>query len=96
MTPNLGLLRRSSSSRYSISYNDSIVFVGKANGADEMASPLLNDSEANYYSKEDIGRISREQSVYSAAKTSFAGELPVGHGCSFTQTVFNGNNENNT
>ncbi|KAI4381547.1 hypothetical protein MLD38_007612 [Melastoma candidum] len=87
LTPNFGALRRSSSSRNSISYNDGF---SKANGADDLAYPLINDSVVNY-SKEEIGRISREQSAYSA-KTSFAEELPIGHGCSFTQTVFNGVN----
>lgn len=57
-------------------------------------SPLLSDYE-RIYQKEDLDRILRAQSSLSA-KTSLpkqpTGELPIGHGCSLTQTVFNGVN----
>ena len=55
-------------------------------------SPLLSDYE-RIYQKEDLDRILRAQSSLSA-KTSLpkqpTGELSIGHGCSLTQTVFNG------
>lgn len=57
-------------------------------------SPLLSDYE-RIYQKEDLDGILRAQSSLSA-KTSLpkqpTGELPIGHGCSLTQTVFNGVN----
>lgn len=57
-------------------------------------SPLLSDYERSYQ-KQDLDRISRAQSSLSE-KASFhmqaTGELPIGHGCSLTQTVFNGIN----
>lgn len=57
-------------------------------------SPLLSDYE-RIYQKEDLDRILRAQSSLSA-KTSLpkqpTGELPIGLGCSLTQTVFNGVN----
>ena len=53
-------------------------------------SPLLTE-ESKHPREEYV--ISRAQSSYSA-KSSFhqqiMGELPISHGCSFTQTVFNG------
>lgn len=55
-------------------------------------SPLLSDYERSYQ-KQDLDRISRAQSSLSE-KASFhkqvTGELPIAHGCSVTQTVFNG------
>lgn len=58
-------------------------------------SPLLSDYERSYQ-KEDFDRISRAQSSISEKaslyKQQFTGELPIGHGCSLTQTVFNGVN----
>ncbi|KAL5743713.1 hypothetical protein ACOSQ2_026829 [Xanthoceras sorbifolium] len=60
---------------------------------DEKSS-LLSDEKI--CQKEDLDRISRAQSSFSDPKSSFykqlTGELPIGHGCSFTQTVFNGIN----
>lgn len=57
-------------------------------------SPLLSDYE-RIYQKEDLDGILRAQSSLSA-KTSLpkqpTGELPIGLGCSLTQTVFNGVN----
>lgn len=45
------------------------------------------------YEKEELDRISRTGSSLSE-KISFhkqlTGELPIAHGCSFTQTIFNG------
>ena len=55
-------------------------------------SPLLSDYERSYQ-KQDLDSISRAQSSLSE-KAPFhkqvTGELPIGHGCSLTQTVFNG------
>lgn len=58
------------------------------------------DLDAKYpflseYEKEELDRISRTRSSLSE-KISFhkqlTGELPIAHGCSFTQTIFNGIN----
>lgn len=58
------------------------------------------DMDAKYpflseYEKEELERISRTRSSLSE-KISFhkqlTGELPIAHGCSFTQTIFNGIN----
>lgn len=58
------------------------------------------DMDAKYpflseYEKEELDRISRTRSSLSE-KISFhkqlTGELPIAHGCSFTQTIFNGIN----
>lgn len=43
--------------------------------------------------KADLDRISITQSLLSEKSTLHkqqTGELPIGHGCSFTQTIFNG------
>ncbi|PON38833.1 Amino acid transporter, transmembrane domain containing protein [Trema orientale] len=58
----------------------------------ETKFPLLSDRIS---SKGDSGRISRTQSSWSdkeQLKKQLTGELPIGQGCSFTQTVFNGIN----
>ncbi|XP_010554769.1 PREDICTED: vacuolar amino acid transporter 1 [Tarenaya hassleriana] len=51
----------------------------------DTKSPLLPENT------EDVDRISVTQSAWSH-KGSFAEELPIGRGCSFTQTIFNGVN----
>ncbi|XP_024016975.1 amino acid transporter AVT1A isoform X1 [Morus notabilis] len=55
-------------------------------------SPLLSDKS---YQKSDLDRISRTQSSWSEKShlhKQLTGELPIGQGCSFTQTIFNGIN----
>lgn len=88
MSPNFGFLSRSPSIRYSSYDND----YSKSNIDAGSKSPLLTE-EYKHSREEDV--VSRAQSSYSA-KSSFrrqiTGELPISHGCSFTQTVFNGIN----
>ncbi|XP_039155266.1 amino acid transporter AVT1A [Eucalyptus grandis] len=88
MSPNFGFLSRSPSIRYSSYDNDYC----KSNIDAGSKSPLLTE-ESKHPREEDV--VSRAQSSYSA-KSSFhrqiTGELPISHGCSFTQTVFNGIN----
>uniref|UniRef100_A0A2P2M7D4 Vacuolar amino acid transporter 1 n=1 Tax=Rhizophora mucronata TaxID=61149 RepID=A0A2P2M7D4_RHIMU len=49
--------------------------------------PLLSDFES-HHPKEDLDRIT--SALSSSSKGSFlTGELPIAHGCSLTQTVFN-------
>ncbi|KAF8043660.1 hypothetical protein BT93_A1851 [Corymbia citriodora subsp. variegata] len=88
MSPNFGFLSRSPSIRYSSYEND----YSKSNIDLDSRSPLLTQ-QSKHPKEEDV--ISRAQSSYSA-KSSFhrqlTGELPISHGCSFTQTVFNGVN----
>lgn len=60
----------------------------KTNLEQDAKIPLLPEQ------KEDVDRISVTQSSW-LQKSSFhkqlTGELPIGHGCSMTQTIFNGN-----
>ncbi|XP_052172441.1 amino acid transporter AVT1A isoform X3 [Diospyros lotus] len=59
-----------------------------------IKTPLLSEYDT-IYQEEDIERISRTQSSWSEKASlhkQLTGELPIGHGCSFTQTVFNGVN----
>ncbi|KAI9160895.1 hypothetical protein LWI28_012536 [Acer negundo] len=60
----------------------------------DAKSPLLSEYE-KLCQKEDSDKISRAQSSF-LGKDSFhkqlTEELPIGHGCSFTQTIFNGIN----
>ena len=55
-------------------------------------APLLSDHGGSDQD-EDMDKISRMPSLRSE-RASFpkqlTGELPIGHGCSFTQTIFNG------
>ena len=55
----------------------------------DAKSPLLAENE-KLCQKEDLDKISRAQSSLSEKASFPTGELPIGHGCSFTQTVFNG------
>jgi len=53
---------------------------------------LLSDYD-NKHQKEEYDKLSKTPSRYSALASlheHIAGELPVGVGCTFTQTVFNG------
>ncbi|XP_030519983.1 amino acid transporter AVT1A [Rhodamnia argentea] len=88
LSPNLGFLVRSPSIRYSSCDNG----FPKSNVDAGSRSPLLTE-ESKHPKEEDV--ISRAQSSYSA-KSSYhqqlTGELPISHGCSFTQTVFHGIN----
>ncbi|KAM1736168.1 hypothetical protein ACFX11_014661 [Malus domestica] len=57
-------------------------------------SPLVSTNES-FPQKGDSERFSVNQSLLSERSTlhkHLSGEIPVGHGCSFTQTVFNGIN----
>ncbi|XP_059428312.1 amino acid transporter AVT1A isoform X1 [Corylus avellana] len=96
---------RETTDSYTISASPSIVHLGqglraiyssfddrtKSNLDLDGKSPLLSD-----YQKEDLDSISRAQSSLSQRaslyKQQLTGELPIGHGCSLTQTVFNGIN----
>lgn len=86
-SPNFGIYRRASNTGYS--HSD----IGNGSNIDiDVKAPLLSKSE-KYHQKEGLERVSRTQSWWSQ-KTSLheqlSGELPIGGGCSFTQTVFNG------
>ncbi|KAG8648998.1 amino acid transporter AVT1A [Manihot esculenta] len=82
MSPSFGFLGRAQSNHYS-----SLENLSKSYLEQEGKSPLLSDQE-NGWQKEDSGRISAAHLSFS--KGSFAsGELPIAHGCSLTQTVFN-------
>ncbi|CAK9188499.1 unnamed protein product [Ilex paraguariensis] len=88
-SPNFGLVRRSSSVRYSNSD------IGSKNKLDSNTkAPFLPEYE-KIPQKEDLDGNSRTQSLWSdkaSLHEKLTGELPVGHGCSFTQTIFNGVN----
>ncbi|KNA11890.1 hypothetical protein SOVF_130730, partial [Spinacia oleracea] len=61
---------------------------------DENKSPLLPEYGSRYQ-KEDYDKLSKMSSRTSALGSlheHLAGELPIGQGCTFTQTVFNGVN----
>ncbi|KAK9921815.1 hypothetical protein M0R45_030311 [Rubus argutus] len=83
---NLGFLQSSSYSSFNIKSNVDL----------DAKSPLLSASESEYISqKRDWDRSSIAQSIWSqksALNQQLTGELPITHGCSFTQTVFNGIN----
>ncbi|KDP29265.1 hypothetical protein JCGZ_16654 [Jatropha curcas] len=82
MSPNFGFLGRGQSYQYSSLENRSNSIL-----EEDAKSPLLPDQEKNDQ-KEGLDRISTAQLSFS--KASFVSdELPIAHGCSFTQTVFN-------
>lgn len=85
-SPNFGLLRRSSTSRYSpcdISGRPSL---------DNDSKTLLSEYE-KIYKSQDLDGITRSSlSQKASLHEDFTGELPIGRGCSFTQTIFNGLN----
>ncbi|KAJ9180986.1 hypothetical protein P3X46_009163, partial [Hevea brasiliensis] len=82
MSPSFGLLRHAQSCHYS-----SLESCSKSYLEQDGEFPLLSDQEKGFQ-KEDSDMISAAQLSFS--KGSFAsGELPIAHGCSFTQTVFN-------
>ncbi|KAA8517979.1 hypothetical protein F0562_015453 [Nyssa sinensis] len=88
-SPIFGALRRASGSVYSSS--DINI---KSDLDQERKVPLLSEY-AKICQNEDLDRISRAQSLWSEKASlheKLGGELPIGHGCSFTQTVFNGLN----
>ncbi|KAB1222194.1 Vacuolar amino acid transporter 1 [Morella rubra] len=64
----------------------------KSNSDLNAKSPLLSDYERIHH-KEELDKISRAQSSISEKASLYkqlTGELPIGHGCNLTQTVFNG------
>lgn len=85
-TPNFGLLRPPSSVIYSSLYDLGI----ESNFDDDAKARLLSECE-KHYSKENLERISRKISTWSGKGSLHEqlGELPISHGCSVTQTVFN-------
>lgn len=86
-SPSFGLLGLDSSAVYS-SFDDRT----KSNSDLDGKSALLSDYERTHQ-KEDLDKISRAQSSLSEKallNKQLTGELPIGHGCSLTQTVFNG------
>lgn len=77
-SPNFGVIRRSN---FDISGSNSEFGQG-------LQSPFLSQ-----YDKKDsvVDRVSTGyQSSWLEKGSSYAGELPISHGCSLTQTVFNG------
>ncbi|XP_074320570.1 amino acid transporter AVT1A [Silene latifolia] len=53
-------------------------------------APLLSDYEREEYDK--LAKIPSRTSALGSLHEHLAGELPIGQGCNFTQTVFNGLN----
>ncbi|XP_015579497.1 amino acid transporter AVT1A [Ricinus communis] len=83
MSPNFGFLGLAQSYRYS-----SLEKYSRSMLENDTKSPLLPDHENNYQ-QEDSDKVSSAARL-SFSKGSFASsELPIPHGCSFTQTVFN-------
>ncbi|KAL8225395.1 hypothetical protein R6Q57_017952 [Mikania cordata] len=85
-TPNFGFLRDPSSTIYSSLYD-----IGVESDFDADAKARLLSECEKLYSKEDLRRISRKISTWSGKGSLHEqlGELPIRHGCSVTQTVFN-------
>lgn len=86
-SPSFGVLQFGPSTRYS-----SFDIHGRSNYDLDAKSPLLPAYEKTS-KKEDLDRISRTQSSRSGKASlheQLTGELPIAHGCSFTQTIFNG------
>ncbi|CAH9068867.1 unnamed protein product [Cuscuta epithymum] len=87
-SPNIGLLRRGSSSAV-LPYDTNKRIIN----SDEKTHFLSGATKPNQNSFGE--RISSKQSSYyenAAFHEKLAGELPLSHGCSFTQTVINGLN----
>ncbi|XP_042478431.1 amino acid transporter AVT1A isoform X2 [Macadamia integrifolia] len=87
-SPNIGSLLRVPSIMYS-----SFDLGTKSNQDLDGKSPLLCDYERLYQQKDESEL--RIQSIFSEKSymhEQLSGELPIGHGCSLTQTVFNGIN----
>ncbi|GMH29410.1 hypothetical protein Nepgr_031253 [Nepenthes gracilis] len=86
-SPGFGVLGRTPSVKYASQDGRSYLDLdGKV--------PLLSQHE-NEYQREHLVKICKTWSTLSgksALHEHYAGELPIGQGCSFTQTVFNGLN----
>lgn len=86
-SPNFGTLKNRSSSRYSFS---------EVNNNDYLQS----DSKRSLLSKEESADERYDPESFSVTRSSWSekgslheqlsGELPISHGCSFSQTIFNG------
>lgn len=88
-SPSFGVLQFGTSTRYS-----SFDIHGRSNYDLDAKSPLLPAHEKTS-KMEELDRISRTQSSWSGKASlheRLTGELPIAHGCSFTQTIFNGLN----
>ncbi|KAI3677935.1 hypothetical protein L6452_37209 [Arctium lappa] len=85
-TPNFGLLKSPSAIIYSSLHDIGI----ESNFDADAKARLLSECE-KLYSKEDLEKISRKISTWSGKGSLHEqlGELPISHGCSVTQTVFN-------
>ncbi|KAG8372099.1 hypothetical protein BUALT_Bualt12G0031300 [Buddleja alternifolia] len=85
-SPNFGIFRRKSSA----SYTDTEI--NRQNLSDlNIKTPLLVDQEKGH-STEDLNGIFRNQSSLfdkGSVQKQLTGELPLSHGCSLVQTVFN-------
>ncbi|XP_010278063.1 PREDICTED: vacuolar amino acid transporter 1 isoform X2 [Nelumbo nucifera] len=90
VSPNFAILRRGPIIRYS-----SFDLHTRSNLDLDAKSPLLPGVE-RLYQREDTDTNLRTESLWSEGKVSLhqqlTGEVPIGHGCSLTQTVFNGVN----
>ncbi|CAI9099620.1 OLC1v1036470C1 [Oldenlandia corymbosa var. corymbosa] len=86
-SPSFGTLRRTSGvshSNYDINSHNNL----------DRKTPLLSEYK-NDLQKEEAGSLTRKQSSWlekSSMYRQLTGELPIGYGCSLTQTVFNGVN----
>ncbi|KAL2464590.1 Transmembrane amino acid transporter family protein [Forsythia ovata] len=89
VSPNFGTIRRVSGAGYSgcdVNTSNSLDLYEKA--------PLLKEYK-KIHQTEDIDRIARAQSSWSekvSLNEQLDGELPIRHGCSLVQTIFNGVN----
>uniref|UniRef100_A0A7N0V5E7 Amino acid transporter transmembrane domain-containing protein n=1 Tax=Kalanchoe fedtschenkoi TaxID=63787 RepID=A0A7N0V5E7_KALFE len=87
---NFGLIKRSTSwiqSNLDVSASNNDLGSG-------LQQPLLSQ-HSNLSKKDDVDRVGRAHSSWlekGSFRDSYAGELPIAHGCSLTQTVFNGLN----
>lgn len=89
-SPQLGIVRR----RSSISYSP-VEVTAKSFSEDTDAKTCLLPENDIFHQKNDLGRISFTQSSLSekgSVHEQLTGELPLGHGCNLTQTIFNGVN----
>lgn len=60
----------------------------------DIKTSLLPENDS-FHQKNDLGRISfthssRSETEKGSVHEQLTGELPVGHGCNLTQTIFNG------
>lgn len=86
-SPSFGILRHPSIIRYS-----SLDLTHSAENLDPKL-PLLSEKDASVRQQSDRGStksLGLQDEAASSLHFQYSGEGYVGHGCSFTQTIFNG------